>query len=40
VAEGGDPVGVTRDGDTVTYHVEAGSYFDGATATDPARAAR
>jgi hypothetical protein len=32
VAEGGDPVGVVRGGDTVTYHVEAGSYFEDAAA--------
>jgi phenylpropionate dioxygenase-like ring-hydroxylating dioxygenase large terminal subunit len=30
VAQGEDPVGVCREGDTVTYRVEAGSYFGDA----------
>lgn len=32
VADGHDPVGVVREGETTTYHVVAGSYFDGVPA--------
>jgi phenylpropionate dioxygenase-like ring-hydroxylating dioxygenase large terminal subunit len=32
VAQDRDPAGITRGDDTVTYHVEAGSYFGEATA--------